>query len=153
MADPTNPRAPRQTREQAQRQADWSPPSMLPDPHPRDGFVHRWVRLATLGTIDPTNMNARLREGWVPVKAEDYPEIYNSVIDSERFADNIVSGGLILCKAPIDHMRACDTAHRNLAAAQVDAVDNNYLRESDPRMPMLRPERSSRVTYGPKKQD
>ena len=53
----------------------------------------------------------------------------------------------------MDQMQARDKAHRSLAAAQVDAVDNNYLRESDPRMPKLRPERSSRVTFGPKKQD
>ena len=65
---------------------------MLPDPHPRDGFVHRWVRLATLGVIDPTNMNTRLREGWVPVLASEYPEIHNPVVESERFSENIVIG-------------------------------------------------------------
>lgn len=98
-------------------------------------------------------MNLRMREGWTPVVASEYPEIHNPIIESEKFAENIVIGGLILCAAPVDAMKARDDAHRKLAASQLDGVDNNYLRESDPRMPMLRPERSTRVTYGAKNQD
>jgi hypothetical protein len=98
-------------------------------------------------------MNARMREGWVPVLASEYPEIQNVLQEEGRFSDNIVIGGLILCRAPIDRMQARDEAHRRLAASQIEAVDNNYMRESDPRMPMLRPERTSRVTVGPRKQD
>jgi len=35
-----------------------------------------------------------------------------------------------------------------LAVQQVESIDNNYLRESDPRMPMLEPQRNSRTTFG-----
>lgn len=151
MANPGN-RIPRSvdTRQQAARQSSWESPSVLPDPLPREGFVHRWVRLSALGQIDPTNMNARMREGWQPVLATEYPEIQNVIPEEGRFSDNIVIGGLILCRAPTDRMQARDEAHRRLAASQIEAVDNNYLRESDPRMPMLRPERTSRVTVGPR---
>jgi hypothetical protein len=31
---------------------------------------------------------------------------------------------------------------------QMDAVDNNYMRQSDPRMPVLRSERSTRTSFG-----
>ena len=34
--------------------------------------------------------------------------------------------------------------HRNATASQMAAVDNNYMRESDPRMPVLKPEKSTR---------
>lgn len=98
-------------------------------------------------------MNTRMREGWVPVLASEYPEIQTFVKESDKFSDNVVIGGLILCKTPIAQMEARDAAHRKLAASQIEAVDNNYMRESDPRMPMLRPERTTRVTYGPKNQD
>lgn len=153
MANPG--RTPRtvDTRSQSVRQAAWESPSVLPDPLPREGFVHRWVRLSAGGQIDPTNMNARMREGWVPVVATEYPEIQNIIPEEGRFSDNIVIGGLILCRAPIDRMQARDEAHKRLAASQIEAVDNNFLRESDPRMPVLRPERTSRVTMGPRNQD
>jgi len=36
----------------------------------------------------------------------------------------------------------------NMADQQMSGIDNNYLRENDPRMPMLQPERQSRVTFG-----
>lgn len=153
MANPGRPPRTVETRSQSVRQATWENPSVLPDPLPRDGFVHRWVRLSASGQIDPTNMNARMREGWTPVLATEYPEIQNVLPEEGRFSDNIVIGGLILCRAPIDRMQARDEAHRRLAASQIEAVDNNYLRESDPRMPMLRPERSSRVTVGQRLQE
>lgn len=153
MANPGRPPRSIETRTQSARQASWESPSVLPDPLPRDGFVHRWVRLSAAGQIDPTNMNARMREGWTPVVASEYPEIQNIIPEDGRFSDNIVIGGLILCRAPIDRMQARDEAHKRLAASQIEAVDNNFLRESDPRMPMLRPERSSRVTVGPRTQE
>lgn len=145
-------RTPRQvdTRTEQERTSAWTSPSTLPDPTPRDGYAHRWVRLSTFGQVDPTNMNTRMREGWLPVLASEYPEIQTFMAEQDRWADNIVIGGLILCKAPIAAMQARDDAHRQLAASQIDAVDNNYLRESDPRMPMLKPERSTRVTMGHK---
>ena len=38
--------------------------------------------------------------------------------------------------------------YNNLAQQQVESIDNNYLKENDPRMPMLEPQRQSRVTFG-----
>ena len=75
-------RTPRETsgsnqRADTQRTQAWQPPSVLPDPKPQDGWVFRWIRTAT-----------------------------------------------------------------------VESIDNNYLRESDPRMPMLEPQRNSRTTFG-----
>ena len=34
-----------ETREETQRPMTWRPPSLLPDPDPRPGWRHRWVRL------------------------------------------------------------------------------------------------------------
>jgi hypothetical protein len=36
----------------------------------------------------------------------------------------------------------------NMAQQQMESVDNNLMRENDPRMPLLKPERSSRTTFG-----
>ena len=75
---------------------------MLPTPEPRDGLSFRWIRTATLGNGDMTNVSQRFREGYVAVKAEDYPELQiMSDIDS-RFKDNIEVGGLLLCAIPTE---------------------------------------------------
>jgi hypothetical protein len=45
-------------------------------------------------------------------------------------------------------MAARDEYYRQQAQNQMDAVDNNYLKENDPRMPLLKPERKTRTTFG-----
>ena len=37
---------------------------------------------------------------------------------------------------------------QEIANRQMESVDNNYLRENDPRMPLMQPQRSSRTTFG-----
>ena len=133
-----------ETRETGERRKPWKRSSMLPTPEPRDGLSFRWIRTSTLGNADMTNVSGRFRDGYVPVKAEDYPELHiMSDIDS-RFKDNIEVGGLLLCAIPTEQQE--DRIYGQLEAAQnqAEAVDRNYMRESDPRMPMLKPERSSR---------
>ena len=73
MAD----RTPRntETREKTERKKGWSRPSALPAPEPRDGLHFRWIRTSTLGNSDNTNVSARFREGYTPVKASDFPEL------------------------------------------------------------------------------
>ena len=70
-------RAPQEsnTREKAMRPTDtWKPASSLPVPNPREGISHRWIRTSVLGQVDNTNVSQKMREGWVPVKATEYPD-------------------------------------------------------------------------------
>ena len=133
-----------ETREAGERRKPWKRSSMLPTPEPRDGLSFRWIRTATLGNADMTNVSGRFRDGYVPVKAVDYPELHiMSDIDS-RFKDNIEVGGLLLCAIPTELRDDRIYGQLESAQNQSEAVDRNYMRESDPRMPMLKPERSSR---------
>jgi len=146
MAD----RTPRemQTREKAERKKSWTRPSALPTPEPREGLHYRWIRTSMLGQTDNPNVSRRFREGYQPVKAADHPEMQLlSDVDS-RFPDNIEVGGLMLCA--IDKDIAEDRSEQQLESSrqQMDAVDNNYMRQSDPRMPVLRSERSTRTSFG-----
>ena len=137
-----------QTREESKRKVSWTRPSMLPTPEPREGIEYRWIRTSTLGSSDNTNVSSRFREGWTPVRKEDHPNLQVvSDIDS-RFTDNIEVGGLLLCQNSTENVQARREAQLDQAQSQMNAVDNSYLRNSDPRMPVLNPERSTRTSFG-----
>jgi hypothetical protein len=137
-----------ETRESGQRKVSWQRPSMLPVPEPKPGIEYRWIRTSTLGQSDNTNVSSRFREGWTPVRAEDHPNLQVvSDIDS-RFTDNIEVGGLLLCQNSTENVQARRDEQNRQAASQMQAVDNSYLRNSDPRMPVLNPERSTRSSFG-----
>jgi len=135
-----------ETREKAERTRTWTRPSALPTPEPRDGLVFRWVRTSTLGEADNRNVSMRFREGYTPVKAEDHPELMVLSDIGSRFKGNIEVGGLLLCSIPAEIMEDRSEQMKQKAAQQLDSVDRNYLRENDPRMPVLQPERQSRTT-------
>jgi len=134
-------------RETTERPRKWRPPQLLPDLAPEDGYAFRWIRLSILGSDDAINISSKFAEGWEPVKASDHPEVAMMNIGSNRFPDSIQIGGLIACKTPVEFVADRDAHYRQQADAQMSSVDNTYMRESDPRMPMFK-ERSSKVTFG-----
>ena len=151
----SNDRAPREksgidTRESGERQKNWEPASILPDPEPQDGWVFRWVRTAMVGQVDNTNASKRFREGWEPVRAEDHPELQIMSDHGSEWAakGGIEVGGLLLCKAPEEFVQQRQEYYSKRARDQMQAVDNNFMRENDPRMPLFAPERKTSVTMG-----
>tara|TARA_B110000503_G_scaffold134375_1_gene213260 strand:- start:1142 stop:1591 length:450 start_codon:yes stop_codon:yes gene_type:complete len=136
-----------ETREKTVRKKAWQRPEMLPSPNPEPGYVFHWVRVSTQGQVDATNVSSKLREGWVQVKATDHPEITLVSIEHDRFKDNIVIGGLLLCKAPIELVEERSEYYDTQTRSQMNSVDNNLMRENDPRMPLFN-ERKTKVTFG-----
>ncbi len=148
MAETQN-RQPRalESRERAQRPAAWRPPETLPQPDPRPGWVHRYVRLSTMGTSDPSNISSKLREGYEPCKAEDYPELMMHATTEGRFKGGVEIGGLLLCRIPEEFLKQRAAYYADQNKAQMESVDNNFLSENDHRMPKFS-ERSTKVTFG-----
>lgn len=136
-----------ENREVKQRKAAWTPPQTLPSPNPEKGWVYRWVRTSMMGQADPTNTSAKLREGWEPVKAEDHPELMYQADPNTRYKGNVEIGGLLLCKAPEEMAQQRDSYYRNVTQSQMEAVDNNFMRTNDERMPLFN-ERKSSVSFG-----
>jgi hypothetical protein len=134
-------------RERVQRKSAWKRPEVLPSPNPQPGYVFHWVRVSTQGQADATNVSSKLREGWEPVLAKDHPEIFLMGVENERFKDNVVIGGLLLCKAPEELIAERSAYYGNQTQSQMRAVDSNLMRENDPRMPLFS-ERKSSVTFG-----
>ena len=135
------------TREVMQRPTAWRPPEVLPSPDVRQGWSHRWVRTSTLGTADPSNVSSKLREGYEPCKAEEYPELMMHATTEGRFKGNVEVGGLLLCRIPSEFLEQRMKYYDNQNKAQMDSVDNNFLRDSDPRMPLFS-EKKTKVTFG-----
>ena len=131
----------------SQRPTAWRPPETLPSPEPRAGWTHRWIRIGILGTADPSNISSKLREGYEPCKADEYPELMMHATTEGRFKGNIEVGGLLLCRIPSEFLEQRSAYYANQNRSQMESVDNNFLRESDPRMPLFA-DKKSKVTFG-----
>jgi hypothetical protein len=136
-----------ETRELTERPKQWMPAELLPEPDKEAGFAYRWIRTSTLSQADPRNLSAKLREGWEPVMLEEQPKLRLLVDPNSRFKDNIEIGGLLLCKTPEEFVEQRNKHYSDQADAQMAAVDNTLMRQSDPRMPIFN-ERKSTTSFG-----
>jgi len=134
-------------REFSERPKQWMPAELLPEPDKQAGYAYRWVRTSTLNNADPRNLSAKLREGWEPVMLEEQPKFQLLVDPGSRFKDNIEIGGLLLCKTPVEFVQQRNAYYAKQSDAQTEAVDNNLMRQSDPRMPLFN-ERKSTTSFG-----
>ena len=118
----------------------YTPASALPDPTPEPGMVYRWIATHVLGQPQNTNVSTKMREGWEPVKAVDHPEL---MLEGNAKTGNVELGGLMLCKMPRERAQARDEYYAKQAQAQMESVDNSFMRNNDPRMPLFADRKSS----------
>lgn len=136
-----------ETRAATARPKKWQRASTLDAPTPKPGQHLRWIRAQVMGQDDTVNFSAREREGYTPVKKEEYPDFAASV----NAAGLIANGGLILCKT--DSEIAADRQYQMEQAAgdQLRSANNTLMREQDSRMPTLsNTSRSSTSQGGPR---
>ena len=139
-----------QTREKTSRRKPWRPPSTLAAPKAPEGYVHRWIRESVMGHDDKKNLSARLREGFELVRADEYPDYESPTVQEGKYSGVIGVGGLLLARFPVESKRERDRYFAGKTEDQMTAVDNDLMRESNPSMPISKPERQSRVTFGGK---
>ena len=120
-----------------ERPKQWQEASLLPEPDKEPGFAYRWVRVSTLNMNDPRNLSGKLREGWEPVSVEEQPTMKLLADPNSRFVGNIEIGGLLLCKTPVEFVEQRNKHYSDQADAQMNAVENTLMRQSDPRMPLF----------------
>ena len=135
------------TRTSAERPRQWAPAELLPEPDKQPGYAYRWIRTSTLNEADPRNVSSKLREGWEPVGIEEQPKFRLLADPNSRYKDNIEIGGLLLCKTPEEFVEQRNAYFADQARSQTEAVDNNLMRESDPRMPLFK-EKKSATSFG-----
>jgi hypothetical protein len=132
-----------ETRAIAERPKQWQQPELLPEPDKNPDYAYRWVRVSTLGQADARNLSSKMREGWEPVPVEEQPKFRLLLDPNSRFKDAIEIGGLLLCKTPKEFVQQRNEYFARQTAAQTEAVDNNFMRQNDARMPLFKEGKSS----------
>ena len=137
-----------QTREKQARVDNWTPPNTLQAPEAPVGFRHRWIRESVMEYDDRSNVHKKRREGYELVRAEDYPDFDAPVIDEGKNAGVIGVGGLVFARIPEEIAVQRDSHYRKVTNRQMEAVDNDWMKESNPMMPKQKPQRSTSVSFG-----
>jgi hypothetical protein len=136
------------TRELVERPKQWQQPELLPEPDKQAGYAYRWIRVSTLNNADPRNLSAKLREGWEPVRLEEQPKFQLLTDPNSRYKDNVEIGGLLLCKTPLEFVDQRNKHYSDQADAQMKAVENTLMRQSDPRMPLYNDSKVETSRFG-----
>ena len=136
-----------QTRAMDERPKQWAPPELLPEPDKQPGYAYRWIRVSMLNVPDPRNISGKLREGWEPVKISEQPKFKLLVDSTSKFQDGIEIGGLLLFKTPEELVQQRNDYYAQQSKSQTDAVDSNFMRQSDARMPLFN-DRKSTSSFG-----
>jgi hypothetical protein len=132
-----------ETRDKFQRPTHWAPAALLPEINKEPGWAYRWIRTSMVGQADPTNVSAKMREGWEPVKLSDHPELHLYALENSRFKDSIEIGGLMLCKCPEEFIDQRKAYYNKQTQSQAEAVDNSFMKENDARMPLFKEKRTT----------
>ena len=147
MADDVRTSRKSTTRDKEARRKPWAPPSRLDAPEAPEGFQHRWIRVSMRGEEDKMNVNTKLREGWEPVRKDEYPDYEAPTIDEGRYEGVIGQGGLMLCRLPVETARERAEYYGTRTREQAAAVDQDLMKEQHPSMPIHK-DRRSRVSFG-----
>jgi hypothetical protein len=127
------------------RKHQWKPAEALPMPQAAPGWHYRYIRKSIGAWQDVNNFGRAMREGWSTVPLADHPEMEHSVDEAARKAGNIEVGALILCKIPTEMLEARNKYFDDFSTRQMEAVDSNLMRESNPKMPLFN-NRETKVT-------
>ena len=132
-----------QTRALQERPKQWMPAELLPEPDKQPGYEYKWKRVAMLNNADPRNISSFQREHWEAVLITEQPKFQMFADSNSRFKDNIEIGGLLLCKRPEEYGVQEKEYFDRMTKSQMEAVDNNLMRQSDVRMQIFKESRSS----------
>jgi len=98
------------------------------------------------GESDNNNVSKALREGYVPVKRDEHPELSAMTDNASRFPENIEIGGLLLCQISSATAAQRSAYYEARGQAQIDAADSDFLNQSSATMPIGRGDIDRRST-------
>ena len=137
-----------QTREKvSEKKKVWTPPSSLDAPPAPTGFTHRWIRVESMGFQDTKNVAGRIRSGYELVRSDEYPDSDFPIVEDGKYKGVIGVGGLLLARVPEEIAQQRSEYYVKQGADNVEAVDNDLMKEQHPSMP-INIDRQTRVTFG-----
>jgi len=137
------------TREKTTQKRVWTPPSALDAPPAPDGFTHRWIRVESRGHDDMKNASGRIREGFEPVRKDEYPDFEAPVVEEGKYKGIFGVGGLVLMRIPVEISESRREYFDNQTRGQMQSVDTNLMKEnSHETMRIQKANRSSKTTFG-----
>jgi|TARA_B100000212_G_scaffold299556_1_gene244282 hypothetical protein len=137
-----------ETRVKEETRKPWAPPSMLETPPNPPGYVYRWIRAEVLNEDDKKNVMSRMREGFELVRSEEIGDFDLPSIQDGKHAGVVSVGGLLLAKIPEETRNERNAYYQGRTDSAQEAVDNDLMKESDARSPIMSPRRTSSVTFG-----
>jgi hypothetical protein len=152
MSDKENKRSSRASEEfKVDRNKPWAPPSSLDAPPAPDGYVHRWIRVESMGFQDTANVSKKMREGWEFVRSEEIISRFGKnqypIIHDGKYAGLIGVAGLVLARIPEEIVKSRAEYFRKVTQDRINAIDSDLMKEQRPEMP-ININRQSRVTFG-----
>lgn len=110
---------------------DWTPPSNLPTPPPREGYVQRWINVG-YGDEAISNIRKKQKEGWVPRNINTLPaqDIVPLIQDEQRYPESIIEGDLCLMEMSARRNESRKAHHEAKTAAVTAAIDHDLNRAS-----------------------
>ena len=133
------------------RNKPWTPPSSLDAPPAPDGFVHRWIRVESMGFQDTANVSKKMREGWEFVRSEEIISRFGKnqypIIHDGKYAGLIGVAGLVLARIPEEIVKSRAEYFKKITRDRITAIDHDLMKEQRPEMP-INISRQSRVTFG-----
>jgi hypothetical protein len=152
MSEKENKRSSRASEEfKVDRNKPWAPPSSLDAPPAPDGYVHRWIRVESMGFQDTANVSKKMREGWEFVRSEEIISRFGKnqypIIHDGKYAGLIGVAGLVLARIPEEIVKSRAEYFKRITQDRVNAIDSDLMKEQRPEMP-ININRQSRVTFG-----
>jgi|TARA_R100001163_G_C5054778_1_gene191295 hypothetical protein len=137
-----------ETRVKEETRKPWAPPSMLETPPNPPGYIYRWIRAEVLNEDDKKNVMSRMREGFELVRSEEIGDFDLPSLQDGKHAGVVSVGGLLLAKIPEETRNERNAYYQGRTDSAQEAVDNDLMKESDARSPIMSPRRTSSVTFG-----
>jgi hypothetical protein len=112
----------------------YAPPSQMEIPQD-DTYYYRWIRESVNGVADPSNVQKRIRDGYVRVKMSDLPEDF--IVDEDLRGDGYArNSGLILMRIPHEKKAQIDAYYLGRSRDRLQGADElqgvakgDYVRE------------------------
>lgn len=93
----------------ARKRPAYEPQNLLKGVPEKEGFVRKWLTAEIMGEKVQTGL--KFRDGWVPVRASDYPNQDYPTMEFGNFGDVITISGMILCEMDIERSEDINDYH------------------------------------------